>query len=284
MFTNNMNQKSIWYDICDAVWICTTDKYVNDPNRLQATLQEFEKMKIPKDMIHTNVMPHGTYPTGHLSCTHNHITVMQKAISAGHKRIFVVEDDVMLHGDVDIDLALEETKKFLHNQDKPCDIFYLGCFAQRMERGPFRHPGTFQIRKASCWALHGYIINYDLMLRISKLKPEEIMLHGYELLKLKPKYSLDKLWLSMLEHPSIDTWLILLSDNNYIRSYCIYPNVLYQKSHPSSITYKYVMEPGIANIGTIYGTTVLYSVIVIILVIIICIGLVCFVKSRKIKS
>ncbi len=270
-----MDYSKAWKDICDGVWICTTTKYVNDPERVPATLKQLKALHIPEDMIHLNIMPHGSHATGHLSCTANHIEVMKQARTKNHRRILVVEDDIELYKTTDVKKSLEVVKNFV--KTKKFDILYLGCFAHKMEKGIHR----CEIRKASCYATHGYIMNIEFMEMIKHLKPDDIVDHSHFLLTKKKEGTIEKAWLTTPEHPSIDVWFILLSDSNLIAAYSIYPTLLYQKSLPSTISYKYTVEPFISTFGDIY-VGIIGMGLFIIFVIVVTTGIAVYAnKSRK---
>lgn len=259
-----MDYDNIWRSICDAVWVCTTDKYINDPLRVPHTLKELEKLHVPSDMININIMPHGTHKTGHLSCTANHIEAIKKARNKYHKRIFIVEDDISVHVTTDINKCLETLHQFITDPKNHFDILYVGCFAHKMQTGIHR----YRIRKASCYATHGYIINIGFMDMIKQLTPEDIVSHSYKMLENKEDYTVEKSFLTTPEHPSIDVWLILLSDNNFIKSYCIYPNILYQNSIKSTIAYKYTIEPAVSTFGNMYFAIIILGICTLLLILI----------------
>lgn len=273
-----MDYSKIWKSICDSVWICTTTKYVNDPNRVPATLRELQKLHIPDDMIHLNIMPHGSHETGHLSCTANHIEVMKRARANNHQQILVFEDDIAVYKTTNINECLETLKNFV--QTNTFDILYLGCFAHKMEKGIHR----YRVRKASCYATHGYLIRANLMDQIKVLSPYDIRDHATFLMTKKHEGTFEKVCLTTPEHPSIDIWLILMSDANLIQSYAIYPTLLYQKSLPGTIVYKYSIEPFISTFGDVY-TSFIFMCIFILLVIMIVIILVISIKyHRQVKQ
>lgn len=273
----NMDYSNMWRYICDGVWICTTTKYVKDPNRVPATLGQLKLLHIPEDLIRLNIMPHGSHETGHMSCTANHIEVMKKARAKNQRRILVFEDDITLYKTADIERSIRMLKEFV--QKNKFDILYLGCFAHKMEIGIHR----YQIRKASCYATHGYLICTELMDMIKNLRPRDIVDHSNILLTKKKDHNLGKSALTIAEHPSIDIWLILLSDFNMIASYALYPTLLYQKSLPMTVGYKYTIEPIVSISGDLYKASILISLFVIVITMIIIVIVYAFKKRKSTK-
>ncbi len=266
----DMDYSKVWKEVCDGIWICTTTKYINDPKRVPAMLNQLKLLHIPSDMIHLNIMPHGSHSNGHLSCTANHIEVMKKARSKNHRRILVFEDDLKVYQTADIGACLKVLKEFV--QTKRFDILYLGCVANNIERGI---SNKYQIRRASCYGTHAYLISTDLMEIMKTLSPQDVVDHAEFLLAnkqgTKPFHSF----------PSIDIWFILLSDAKYVDVYSMSPTIFYQQSLPLNGAYKYTIEPFISTAGGLHQGIILMSVFLIFVIVVIAWIAVHANKSRK---
>lgn len=256
---------SIWRDICDAVWICTTEKNVNVEDRAKKTFGTLVVTGVPEDMIYVNVVPHGEYETGHLSCTANHLCAMRRALARGHTTILVVEDDLSLYSAADVHRSLGGVKSFLRSsRAKEWDILYLGAFVHRIERGPARHT----VRAASCFGAHAYLANEGFMRRMVQYTPHTIVQHAEALLSgTSQGHVLASRWWTIRQNLSIDILLLLLSDCGIIHSYALYPSIFYQRSYSVSALYRYSLEPVVAvAVGDSYNSLLVILLVILALV------------------
>lgn len=265
---------------CDAIWVCTTDKYQHRPDRLPRALRLLrEELQIPSEKIFTNIMKHGNQPTHGLCCTENHLECYRQALDHGHDTILVIEDDVDVHKHIDLRRTLENVENFL-TSDNQWNILFFGCFAQQMDavEDIVARRNTYQIRRAACWSLHGYVINKRTMEFMTKFEPREIVEYAERELPKMP--TIDRFLQSFPTHPSLDGFYVLCARSKQLNCFTIYPHLFYQHSYKSSKGYSYILEPAIAATGDWIFVLMWIILGTLLVLLIVLIGLVAFFTKK----
>lgn len=205
---------SIW-DFIPKIFIVTT----KGSKRHKTLEKSLEYMNIPRDkVIHNTERPAcvKTLKMCTLGCTQNHLNIYKQGKK--YPYILVFEDDVYIK-DKNILKNLKKIKQFIQ-QEKDWDIIYLGHFPWKIGK---QHNNLYE---SVSWCTHAYIISRKAMNFFSQFTAQEI----YTIANTYRISIWQKLFTS--EGGGIDTFMAKYSCKKMLKTYCIYPQIIYQNSIP----------------------------------------------------
>ncbi len=227
--TNETIQNKTKSNICSlipAVYICTVD--VKDGEEKMSSKRHIQmkrfinRLNIPNNKVHWNIVPRMHKGTQQLSSTDNHLLAMKDALKHNYDYVLIFEDDLYLRNEdsnFQIDKCIPALNDFLHFWDntKNNDIIYLGHIAWKLGK---RVSGKEQycIVESLGQCIHAYIINKNMMKFLTSFTCEEII-------DISKKH-----WTSGSCGYALDTFITIQIRNKKCRSFAFYPQFIMQDS------------------------------------------------------